>query len=159
MRHPASHGPVSGRRSVPEERTAIASPDRRSRRSFLATFTVLALVLRLVLAATPMSMPEASGGGTLLPICTAEGLKWVSVDPDAPAPASKPAPSCPFCFAALGFVAALAPSVDTPVAAPVLSGETPSFHRDAPVLRVAARPPPGRGPPDLSNSETPVCSS
>lgn len=124
-------------------------------RSIVATIAVLGFVFRLVLAAVPMPPPSAQAGIARVPVCTVNGVKWVDVDPGAPKPASQAGSKCPMCLAAQGFALAVA-VVAMPQ--PLLgTRSTPTaFHREAPVLRIAARPPPSRAPPSPSRSEAHV---
>ena len=83
------------------------------------------------------------------------GLQWRKFDlPKAPAePAKKWGLDCPLCRIAHGFV--VLPGVaelSLPVEFSFAAGF--AFHREAPSIRLAARPPPSRGPALLSSRET-----
>ena len=96
----------------------------------------------------------ATAAGMLVPICTATGLQWRKLDlPQAPAePAKKWGPDCPLCRISPGFVVLPAVAqLSLPVEVSCAAGF--AFHREAPSLRLAARPPPSRGPPLLSSRE------
>lgn len=123
-----------------------------TRRAFVGALTLAALLLRLVLTAMPM--PVATSAGMLVPICTAMGLQWRKLDlPKAPAePAKKWGLDCPLCRITHGFVVLPAvPELCLPVEFSLTAGF--AFHREAPSLRLAARPPPSRAPPLLSSRE------
>lgn len=121
-------------------------------RATISALVVLAFVSRLMLAAIPM--PSAMSApvlpsATLVPICTAEGLKWLLRDaqhPSTPAKGGIDCPLCALCMAAHGLQAVL-PAAAAPIPVAITHAGSAVFHRSAPVLRIAARPPPSRGPP------------
>ncbi|MBL8666761.1 MAG: DUF2946 family protein [Rhodospirillales bacterium] len=123
------------------------------RRAVVSALTLVAFILRLMLMAMPM--PEATAAGMLVPICTATGLQSRTLDlPKAPAePAKKGGIDCPLCRIPQG-LPVLPALVELPVPVAVAGTAAFSFHRAAPTLRLAARPPPSRGPPLLSSRET-----
>ncbi|MFO1152943.1 MAG: hypothetical protein U1E42_04620 [Rhodospirillales bacterium] len=118
-------------------------------RATISALVTLAFVFRLMLAAMPMpSSSTTAANFSLIPICTVEGVKWRAVRSETPAsPAKAPTdrPLCALCAAALGLTALL------PVAGLVIpaemTGAATVFPRSAPVLPIATRPPPSRGPP------------
>lgn len=125
----------------------------RARRAAISALVLSALIIRLMLAATPMPSPGASSGTTLIPICTAEGLKWLPFSPGIPVKPAKASLDCPLCMAAQGLVL-LVPLAILPLPRQAIFFPAYAFHREAPRLRLAARPPPSRGPPVLSARET-----
>ncbi|QNT68383.1 DUF2946 family protein [Defluviicoccus vanus] len=130
------------------------SARRRKVQGAISGLAVGVLILRLLLAAIPMPSPAAASELTLIPICTAAGLKWIHFDSKGPIkPAQTAAIDCPLCVAAHGF-SLLVTVVALPLPSQAIGTVAPAFHRDAPVLRIAARPPPCRAPPLLSDSET-----
>lgn len=126
----------------------------RIRRATISTLVLGVFVIRLMLAAMPMPSPAAAPGVTLIPICTAEGLKWLRFDPGQPVkPSTKAVVDCPLCVAAQGLVL-LVPMAVLPLPGQAIVVAEYAFHREAPRLRIAARPPPSRAPPLLSARET-----
>ncbi len=111
-----------------------------------------AFVIRLMLAAVPMPSPTAAPGTTLIPICTAEGLKWLQFSPETPVKPVKVSIGCPLCLAAQG-LSLLVPMAVLPLPRQAIVAAEYAFHREAPRLRIAARPPPSRAPPFLSANE------
>lgn len=125
---------------------------RRMRQATINGLVLAAFVIRLMLAAMPMPSPGAISGATLIPICTAEGLKWLRFDPGAPIKPAKASIDCPLCVAAQGFLL-LVPLAVLPLPRQAIVVAKYAFHREAPRLRIAARPPPSRAPPVLSARE------
>lgn len=140
MRLFATDGPVAALRR------------RRMRQATINGLVLTAFVIRLMLAAMPMPSPAAISGATLIPICTAEGLKWLRFDPGAPIKPAKASIDCPLCVAAQGFLL-LVPLAVLPLPRQAIVVAEYAFHREAPRLRLAARPPPSRAPPFLSARE------
>lgn len=127
-------------------------PRRRAKRAAINGLVLAAFAIRLMLAAMPMPSPAAVAGATLIPICTAEGLKWLRFDPGAPIKPAKASIDCPLCVAAQGFLL-LVPIAVLPLPRQAIVVAEYAFHREAPRLRIAARPPPSRAPPFLSARE------
>lgn len=124
----------------------------RPARAVVATLSLLLFFLRITLAAPSLPQPAVDGYVNLIPICTGDGIKWIALDRNAPEPIKQASVHCPLCLAAHDV--ALLPTLDrAPRLIATTHGILPAFYRDAPVLRIAARPPPGRGPPTLSISE------
>jgi Protein of unknown function (DUF2946). len=128
-------------------------PRPQARRAAISALVLSAFVIRLMLAAVPMSSPAAAPGATLIPICTAEGLKWLPFNPGGPVKPAKTGLDCPLCMAAQGLLL-LVPLAVLPLPRQTVVVAEHAFHREAPRLRLAARPPPSRAPPLLSASET-----
>lgn len=126
---------------------------RREIRGAISGLTLGVLILRLLLAAMPMPSPTAASELTLIPICTGAGLKWIHFNSETPVKPAKAGIDCPLCVAAHGF-ALLMTVVALPLPLQAFDTTIGVFHRDAPLLRIAARPPPSRAPPLLSTSET-----
>lgn len=142
MRRSATFGLFTGAANLPARRAAISA------------ITLGMFVFRLMLAAIPMAPPPAAADAVLVPICTADGLKWLKIDPDAPAQPSQASIDCPLCLAAHGLAMVPLSILVLPLPAERPHPPALAFHREAPILRIAARPPPSRGPPLLSMSET-----
>ncbi len=120
----------------------------------ISAITLGMFVFRLMLAAIPMPPPATAADSLLVPICTGDGLKWLKIDPDAPAQPAKASIDCPLCVAAHGLAMAPLQAIVLPLPAERPHPPVLAFHRQAPVLRIAARPPPSRAPPLLSARET-----
>lgn len=126
----------------------------RVTRAIVGVLAIFSLVLRVVLAAIPMPASITVGAAALVPVCTAYGVKWVNPDPEAPVKPANTSVDCPLCIAAHGLTL-LVPLSDLPQPITVMAAATVAFFREAPTLRIAARPPPSRGPPPLLSANEP----
>ncbi len=126
---------------------------RATGRRVIGAITALCFVFKIlaILLVQPFAMANE---GTWVPICTAQGLKWIEFDSDGKPASGTPLPDrpCPFCLAgtaSLPFLLPAAPRLAVPRFR-VVTPAQPWAHR-APDLCLAARPPPSRAPPLLSH--------
>lgn len=120
-------------------------------RAIIAVITAALFALKVVLAAVPMPISGTGGGTPLIPVCTAQGPKWIPADSDGiPQPLKTVSSLCPFCLAFAG-LALLLPAAAQLIRRARLGGVSVLWHQQATLLCVAGRPPPSRGPPLLSH--------
>jgi hypothetical protein len=130
----------------------ISSNETTWRRT-VATLVVVVFLVRLFGAALLISLASPAAGTSWIPICTADGLKWIELDQSGKPVSDEPPPDrpCPFCTAGANgssFLLPAAPWLLVPAIA--IAVVKPAWSDRAPGLRLAARPPPSRAPPARS---------
>ena len=121
-----------------------------SLRPFLIRLFAALLFLQSGVAAAHCLRGISAGGGMLIEICSADGMRTIRLDAEgAPAPEAPPASASGFCPACHGL-----PEITLPepllFAAPAWTGEPIAWHAaGTPRLRLPARAPPyaTRAPP------------
>jgi hypothetical protein len=111
-------------------------------RRLAALAGIFALLLQLLLPVHGIAAPA----GDRVPVCTAVGIVWQTMDgaPSAPG-ADRIAASCPFC---LIHGAAMVPPLRVAVPLPVVHPVTPQRAvAEIAAVRAPFRVPPSRGPP------------
>jgi hypothetical protein len=128
-------------------------------RTYVAALCVALLVLQVLAAALPppgfsRATATAAAGVGLVPVCTVEGLRLVAYpgasDETDGSGDGRAVPRCPLCLVAAAMVLAL-PCADAALTLPAPALQPVAlaalWTTQAPVLRLASRPPPGRAPP------------
>ena len=120
-------------------------------RAIIAVTTAVLFALKVFLAAIPMPIGGTGDATLLVPVCTAQGPKWIPADNGgAPDPVKTATSLCPFCVAFAGF-ALLLPAATQLIRRARLGSISVRWHLQAPLHCRVGRPPPGRGPPLLSH--------